>query len=222
MSTQPPPQNIAVVLFPGFQLLDICGPLDILNLLSNTHKINLSILAATLDPVSTNRNANSVALGSRCSQAIVPTHTFDTAPDDIEVLIVPGGFGSRAEENIEQVVGFVRRYYARLRWMLTVCTGSAIVAKSGVLDGRRATSNKRAFGWVREQNTAVQWVPKARWVVDGNIWTSSGISAGIDLTFAWVADVYGNEVADLIADASEYERNRDSENDRYAERWGAV
>jgi putative intracellular protease/amidase len=78
----------------------------------------------------------------------VPTHTFDTAPDDIEVLIVPGGFGSRQEENIDGVIEFVRARYGKLRWLLTVCTGSAIVAKSGILDGRRATSNKRAFSWV--------------------------------------------------------------------------
>lgn len=68
----------------------------------------------------------------------------------------------------------------------------------------------------------MHWVPKARWVVDGNIWTSSGISAGIDLTYAWVGHVWGEEVADYIADCSEYERNRDAGADRFAERWGAV
>lgn len=59
-------------------------------------------------------------------------------------------------------------------------------------------------------------------VVDENIWTSSGISAGTDLAFAWIADVFGEEQAQFIADRSEYERNTDSGNDRYAERWGAV
>jgi transcriptional regulator GlxA family with amidase domain len=65
-------------------------------------------------------------------------------------------------------------------------------------------------------------VPKARWVVDGNIWTSSGISSGIDLAYAWVESIWGRELADLIADQSEYERSRDPDNDRFAERWGAV
>lgn len=152
----------------------------------------------------------------------MPTHTFATAPDDLEVLIIPGGFGSRKEENIEGVVEFVRGYYPKLKWCLTVCTGSAILAKSGVLDGRRATSNKKAFAWVKEQNVDVEWVPKARWVVDGNIWTSSGISAGIDLIFAWVGEVFGEDVATFVADSSEYERNTDSGADRFAERWGAV
>jgi transcriptional regulator GlxA family with amidase domain len=75
---------------------------------------------------------------------------------------------------------------------------------------------------VKAKHQQVQWVPKARWVVDGNIWTSSGISAGIDLTFAWMAEVFGEEKAQFVADRSEYERNTDPENDRYAERWGAI
>ncbi|KAF2795176.1 ThiJ/PfpI family protein [Melanomma pulvis-pyrius CBS 109.77] len=221
MSEQKLPKNIGVILFPGFQLLDICGPLDVLNLLAYSHTLNLSIIAASLSPVSTS-HAQSVAANSNFSQSIVPTHTFATAPDDLEVLIIPGGFGSRKEENIEGVVEFVRGYYPKLKWCLTVCTGSAILAKSGVLDGRRATSNKKAFAWVKEQNVDVEWVPKARWVVDGNIWTSSGISAGIDLIFAWVGEVFGEDVATFVADSSEYERNTDSGADRFAERWGAV
>jgi len=149
MVTTNQPKNIGVLLFPGFQLLDIAGPLDVLNLLSCTHTLNLSIIATTLDPVST-EHSQSTAVGSNFSESIVPTHTFDTAPDDLEVLIIPGGLGSRKEENIEGVVEFVKKRYGGegLRWVLTICTGSAILAKSGVLNGRRATSNKKAFSWV--------------------------------------------------------------------------
>lgn len=68
----------------------------------------------------------------------------------------------------------------------------------------------------------MEWVGKARWVVDGNIWTSSGVSAGIDLIYAWIAEVWGEETASLIADESEYERNKDPGNDRFAERWGVA
>jgi len=145
--SSPTPKNIGIVLFPGFQLLDICGPLDALNLLAATLPLNLTILANTLDPVPTG-HALQENQHSNFSQSIVPTHTFATAPDDLEVLIIPGGFGARKEENIEGVVKFLKGYYGRLRWCLTVCTGSAILAKSGVLDGRRATSNKKAFSWV--------------------------------------------------------------------------
>ena len=75
---------------------------------------------------------------------------------------------------------------------------------------------------VKEKHPKVNWVTKARWVADGEFWTSSGVSAGIDLTFAWMSHVFGEETAQYVADQSEYERNTDSTNDRYAERWGAV
>ncbi|KAH7115804.1 DJ-1/PfpI family protein-like protein [Dendryphion nanum] len=221
MPVSPLPIHFAVALFPGFQLLDATGPLDVLNILAYTKPIRLSIIAASLSPVSTH-HAHHTSANSHFSQAIVPTHTFETAPKDIEVLLIPGGFGSRKEENLDGLVDWIREVYPSLRWCLTVCTGSAILAKTGVLNGRKATSNKKAFAWVREQNTAVEWVPKARWVVDGNIWTSSGISAGIDLIYAWLAEVYGEETASLIADSSEYERRTEAGDDRFADRWSAV
>lgn len=150
MSSAKPPTKIGVLLFPGFQLLDICGPLDVLNLLSTMHELNLSIIAASMKPVSTKHHLSSIDTGSDFSEAIVPTHTFETAPQDLEVLIVPGGFGSRKEENIDDMIEFIKKYWAtgKLRWVLTVCTGSAILAKTGILDGKRATSNKKAFNWV--------------------------------------------------------------------------
>jgi putative intracellular protease/amidase len=144
------PTRIGVVLFPGFQLIDICGPLDVLNILSTNVKLDLTILAATPAPVSTKHHMSSVTTGSNFSESIVPTHTFANAPDDLEVLILPGGFGARKEENTDDVVNFFKGYWGKgsLKYILTVCTGSAILAKTGILDGKRATSNKKAFAWV--------------------------------------------------------------------------
>ncbi|KAF2184093.1 class I glutamine amidotransferase-like protein [Zopfia rhizophila CBS 207.26] len=216
-----PPKNFGVVLFPGFQSLDVFGPLDVLNILSTETNLNLSILAATLDPVSTKHKQGKIS-NSNFHESIVPTHTFDSAPKDLEVLLIPGGFGTRDEANLRPAIEFIKTVYPSLKYCLTVCTGSAVLAKTGVLDGRQATSNKKAFVWAKEQGPNVKWVSKARWVVDGNIWTSSGISAGIDLIYAWVEQVYGEEIAGFIADSSEYERNRDSGRDRFAERWGVA
>lgn len=135
------PTHYAVVLYPGFQLLDVAGPLDILNLLSLNNDIKLSILSSTMDAVPTLPK-------SAFSQSVVPTHTFENAPEDIEVLLVPGGLGAREESNIQPAVDYVRKVFPKLQYLITVCTGSALVAKAGVLDGVRATSNKAAFQWV--------------------------------------------------------------------------
>ncbi|KAI1212637.1 class I glutamine amidotransferase-like protein [Annulohypoxylon truncatum] len=217
MSTAPssPPTRFAVALFPGFQALDVFGPLDILNTLSTQVPLSLTILSTSLAPVST---ATPAAGGPSTAQSVVPTRTYaDANVDvDVEVLLVPGGAGTRDPANVAQVEDYVRRAYPKLRYLLTVCTGSALVARTGVLDGRRATSNKRAWEWATAQGPRVNWVPRARWVTDGNVWTSSGISAGIDMMYAFVADQFGEDVAQTLADDAEYVRNTDPDDDPFA------
>ncbi|SPO05588.1 related to ThiJ/PfpI family protein [Cephalotrichum gorgonifer] len=206
-----PPQNYGVALFEGFQALDVFGPVDVLNLLSATRTLKLSLIAPTLDPVTTVPAARPTMIGQR----IVPTHTYETAPDDLEVLLVPGGFGTRDLERTQPVVDFIKARYPKLRFLLTVCTGSALAARAGVLDGKEATSNKASFEWVASQRAWVKWQREARWVVDGNIWTSSGISAGIDQIFAFIEAQYGEDVAEALAKQSEYVRNKDPKNDPF-------
>ncbi|KAI0506162.1 class I glutamine amidotransferase-like protein [Xylaria bambusicola] len=205
-----PPTKYGVVVFPGFQALDVFGPVDALNNYSQTAPLEFALLAATMDPVST-KLAQPGAIG----QSVVPTHTFDDCPD-LEVLLVPGGVGNRDPAVRAPIVEFLKRIYPKLRFLLTVCTGSVIVAESGLLDGRRATSNKRSWDWAISQGPNVQWVRQARWVVDGNIWTSSGVSAGIDLMFAFIKDQYGEETSKRLADKAEYVRNPDSGVDPFA------
>lgn len=107
----------------------------------------------------------------------------------------------------------------QVKYILSVCTGSTILARAGILDGRPATTNKRAWAWATSTGPAVDWVHAARWVEDGDIWTSSGISAGIDLTLAWMGHIYGEEVADYVAMSMEYEREMDAGNDPFAAIW---
>ncbi|PMB64122.1 Isonitrile hydratase [Beauveria bassiana] len=205
------PVKYAVALFPGFQLLDAAGPLDVLAMLSALVPVEVVILAATLEPV-TSRGKRPGSVG----QAIMPTHTFDTAPQDIEVLMIPGGGGTRDDEATQPLVDYAARVYPKLRYFLTVCTGAALAARTGILDGKKATTNKLAFDWVMNKGPKVHWVRHARWVSDGNIWTSSGISAGIDMTFGFVAAHYGEETAATIAYRQEYTRNTDPNNDPFA------
>ncbi|KAL2860739.1 DJ-1/PfpI family protein [Aspergillus lucknowensis] len=211
------PLRIGLLLFPGFQALDVFGPIDCLNILSRTHPLTLSILSHTLDPVSTKPPLTPTAL----AQSVVPTHTFANAPE-LDVLLIPGGLGIRLlhSEAITSAVDFIRYVYPSLKHLITVCTGSGLVARAGVLDGRRATTNKRAFVEVTGWRGEVDWVARARWVVDGNIWTSSGVSAGIDVMLAWIGNVYGEGVAKEIADIMEYRQVEDGGDDPFAELYG--
>ena len=140
-------------------------------------------------------------------------------PEDINsqgVLLIPGGSGTRTLVGDDQWTGQLASLAARSPQVMTVCTGSALLAAAGVLDGRRATSNDLAFDWVVSTGERVDWIKDARWVVDGKFRTSSGISAGIDMALAFVEEACGSEAADKASMQMEYIRNRDSGYDPFA------
>ena len=224
------PLHYAIVLFPGFQALDAFGPLDILNLLSISHpQMRVSLLAESKSPVPVKAPALT-KLNPAFSQSVVPTGTYEqalsgTLPSGegaIDVLLIPGGIGTRdPPDNIRPTVQFVEDIVPRVRHsILTVCTGSAVLAQTGFLDGRQATTNKMRFAYVAEQNPGVHWVKKARWVRDGDFWTSAGVSAGIDVTLAFVAEYYGLETARKLAMQIEWDWKEGEEGEgRGAGQW---
>ncbi|KAF8888088.1 ThiJ/PfpI family protein [Infundibulicybe gibba] len=170
------PVKYGVILFPGFQPLDVFGSLDILHMLSRKRKLDLSIIAETLAPVSTSidKPAHN-PFGSDFHQSVVPTHTFASAPP-LDVLIIPGGVGTRYDEIIRPVVEYVAGVYPTLQYIFTVCTGSVIASHAGILDGRRATSNKAVWAVATSHRPQVNWVPHARWVVDDGVGDECAVS----------------------------------------------
>ncbi|EOA92115.1 uncharacterized protein SETTUDRAFT_83188, partial [Exserohilum turcica Et28A] len=232
------PIRYGVLLFPGFQALDVFGPVDVFNSLSMLYSFptKLTMLAKTSGSVETSHQRAGNMMYSHpdtdVSQSMMVNRTFaeqlqlqgggeeekEESSLAIDVLIVPGGVGTRGDMSAE--IDFVRAIYPRLKAILCVCTGATILARAGVLDGRRATTNKRAFAWATSTGPNVKWVSEARWVVDGNIVTGSGISAGIDATYAFVGLNYGEKIAQELADCAEYVRWMDPDHDPFAERWG--
>lgn len=101
-------------------------------------------------------------------------------------------------------IDMLRRMAEGAEYVLTVCTGAVLLARTGLLDGRAATSNHRAMAWVMEQGGAVRWRPEARYVADGKYYTAAGVSAGIDMALAFVADRFGAPQARAIAQRMEY------------------
>lgn len=97
-----------------------------------------------------------------------------------------------------------------------MCTGSALLAKTGILKGRKATSNKKAFDWVKSVDTEVNWLYEPRWVIDGKFYTSGGVSAGIDMTLGFIADFFDEKKALEIAQHIEYAWNPDKNSDLFS------
>lgn len=217
----PLPVNYGILLYPGFQALDVFGPLDILNMLSLQTSLNLSVIAGTYDPVNTIPKLSNI-FNSTFGESVVPTHTLSNPPRNLDVLLVPGGFGTRVPvTELALHVDYIKQVYPSLQYFISICTGAALAARSGVLNGHSVTGNKKAWDFVTSQVNAteaeIHWISHARWVHDGNIWSTSGVAAGIDGVFDFVKTVYGEDVAKGIADGIEYERQLDWRHDPFAD-----
>jgi transcriptional regulator GlxA family with amidase domain len=137
-------------------------------------------------------------------------------PGPLDVLMIPGGGGTRREVNNTALIEALKKLGTSTPHVASICTGSAVLAKTGLLDGRPATSNKRAFKWATSQGPAVKWVAAARWVEDGKFYTSSGISAGMDMALALIEKLFDRETAVRIAQGTEYEWHSDKTWDPFA------
>jgi putative intracellular protease/amidase len=194
-------KKFCIVLFNRFETLDAFGPVEILGNLTEEYELAYA-----------SKDGGIVA----SSQGVpVETVSFAEAAGSGAVLI-PGGMGTRALSDDAGYMDGLNRLVEPAEFVLTVCTGSALLAKTGLLDGKKATSNKMAFKWVMKQAEAVDWQGSARWVVDGRFYTASGVSAGMDMTLGFVADQYGQERAEVIARRMEYIWNQDKDNDPFA------
>jgi transcriptional regulator GlxA family with amidase domain len=140
----------------------------------------------------------------------------------LDLIIVPGGIGTRREAGNAALASWLAQRAPTAEVVSSVCTGAALLARAGLLDGRRATSNKRAWEWVKSQGPKVEWIAQARWVEDGKFATSAGVSAGIDMALAIIARMLGSQAADNAANAMEYEWHRDAGWDPFAKICGLV
>lgn len=210
------PTNFGILLFPGFEILDVAGPASALNMLARRQTPTPNLVTISLAPGAVSTNTSIPFY-----ETFTATHNL-TSPEarNVDVLLVPGGPGARVVD--PAYVEYIKRVYPCLHTLLVVCTGAGVVAQSGLLDGRKATGNKAAWKWVVAQGPKVQWVREARWVVDGNVWTTSGVAAGLDGVFAWIAQVYGEKEAEGIANLLEYERHVDARWDPFSEVWNAT
>ncbi len=192
--------NIYCLCFHNYETLDYMGAIEFLHHLPN----------ATLHYVSSCGGMVYSAQGFGIETKPMPM------PTQTDVLLVVGGIGTRSLVHDNAFINQLGVWIDNAGVVLSVCTGSALIAKTGRLDNFQATSNKKAWQWVICQSSNVHWVSHARWVHDGKFYTSSGISAGMDMTLAFIADVAGMATAQNIAQHCEYVWQTDSTLDDFA------
>lgn len=201
-----PRRRLTVVLFDGFELLDVFGPVQLFGMIPSL--IDVELVGPTAGPVRSGQG----------TEVVATVGYPDAGPPDI--VLVPGGMGTRALVQDPEFLTWLADWAAPAQLVTSVCTGSGVLAAAGLLDGYRATSNKRAFAWATEQSAEVEWVARARWVEDGNRWTSSGVAAGMDMAAALIAHLFGAETAAAITAGAELEVREDAGEDPFAGLYG--
>jgi transcriptional regulator GlxA family with amidase domain len=204
-------RRVAVVLFQGFTVLDAYGPIQAFAACRHNREDGPPLRLFEIFTLA--METGFVASGEGPATRV--DHTLASAPA-WDVLLIPGGFGTRQTVENVAFIDWLRQASARSAITSTVCTGSALLARTGLLDGRAATSNKLAWEWVVAQGPQVRWRRRARWVDDGDIVSSSGVSAGIDMALALVQRLNGRELALAAARNMEYLWNEDPADDPFA------
>jgi transcriptional regulator GlxA family with amidase domain len=202
-------KTFGVMLFEGFEVLDVFGPLEAFGILAVSGKCRVLTVAERAGAVTSAQGPKVIA-----DFGFTESGFSDCPP--IDILLVPGGIGTRREVTNHAALEWLIAHTERAEIVASVCTGASLLAKAGLLDGRRATSNKLSFKWVMEQGPKVKWVREARWVDDGKFSTSSGVSAGIDMALAIIARITDQKTAEDIAIRMEYEWHRDAAWDPFA------
>lgn len=189
-------RNVAILLFETVEVLDFAGPLEVFASVNTLHK--------DAPPFHVYTVAESAG-ALRCANplTVVPDYTLDDCPPP-DVLIVPGGTGSRAAAKSERVIAWVQAVNQRAELMLSVCTGTRVLAAAGLLDGLQATTH---FSGLDElaASPAITVLRDVRYVDNGRVVTSAGVSAGIDMAFHIVQRLLGEDVARQTARYIEYD-----------------
>ncbi|MDN3658598.1 DJ-1/PfpI family protein [Ferruginibacter paludis] len=196
--------KVAVLLFDNFETLDVFGPVEIFGRLTNDYQVSFYSLSGGLV-----ENTHGVS--------ILTKHLAEIE-NGVDIFLIPGGYGTRVEVNNVSLIDKIKKIAELSKYVLTVCTGTALLAKTGLLDGKRATSNKRAFDWVTTQGLNVNWVRRARWVVDAKYYTSSGVSAGMDMTLGFLQDIHGIDFAREVAHTIEFTWQENKDEDEFCDR----
>ncbi len=193
-------KRVGIVLFENIEVLDFCGPFEVFSVTrldEEKRREEPSPFEVLL--VAEKNEAVTTTGGMR----VLPRHSFATCPK-LDILVVPGGWGTRRELNNSAMLAWLRERAAEVETLTSVCTGAMLLGSAGLLDGKRATTHWRSLAWMRESFPKVEVVSDQHVVEAGRVLSSAGISAGIDMALKVVERYHGAAVARATARHMEY------------------
>ena len=186
--------RIAIAVFEGAEELDFVGPWEVFTMAAKVRDdIRVVTIAERAGPVA-------CAKGMR----VLPDHTLADAPQ-LDVVMVPGGIGTRREVDNPVVIDWLRRIAPGLRWVTSVCTGALLLCEAGLARGRRVTTHWAFIEDLRKRYPDVEVLADVRYVRDENVCTAAGVSAGIDLALWLTGQIWGIDTARKTQRAMEYD-----------------
>ena len=193
-------KRAGILVFPDVEVLDFTGPFEVFA----ATRLNEARRREDPSPFEVLLVAERVgAVTAAGGLRVLPDFTLETCPP-LDVLVVPGGWGVRAEIENAPLLAWIAERGRAVETLASVCTGSMLLGRAGLLDNRRATTHWRSLGWMRESFEDVMVVDDEHVVVDGRVFTSAGVSAGLDLALRVVARYCGEAVARETARNLEY------------------
>ncbi len=190
-------KNTAILLFDDVEVLDFAGPFEVFSVtdeLSEHQRLNVYTVAKEKKPIC-----------ARNGLSINPDYSIENAPKP-QILIVPGGEGTRPVLGQDEIISWINQSAMTAEKVLSVCSGALLLAKAGLLRGLRATTHHQVFDALESLAPETEIVKGQRFVDNGKIITSAGITAGIDMSLYVIEQIFGPEVADSTADYMEYSR----------------
>ena len=193
-------KRVGILIFPAVEVLDFCGPYEVFSVTrlneerrrDETSPFEVLLVAQSGEPV--------VATGGL---RVIPDATLEPCPP-LDILVVPGGWGTRKEISNQRLLTWISERAKQVETLTSVCTGAMLLGQAGLLDGRRATTHWRSLDRMGQGFPAVTVEAKLHVVEDGDVLTSAGISAGIDMALRVVARYFGDAVGRATARHMEY------------------
>lgn len=193
-------KTVGIVLFDEIEVLDFCGPFEVFSVT----RLNEAKRREEPSPFEVKLIAEKGgAILTHGGMRVVADYSFADCPP-LDILCVPGGWGTRREMENPSMLEWLRRRAAQVELVTAVCTGSMLLGFAGLLEGRPATTHWRALDWMAESFPSTEVIRSLHVVDDGNLITSAGISAGIEMALTVVARYHGEEIARATARQMEY------------------
>lgn len=187
-------RNVGILLFNEVEVLDFSGPFEVFSVTKSKGAIAFYVFTVS---------EKSGSIFARNGLSINPAYNITDCPP-VQILVVPGGQGTRKEMENQTLLEWIRNCSKRAELTLSVCTGSLLLAKAGLLDGLSATTHHDSLDLLRKAAPKTKVLPKERFVDNGSIVVSAGIAAGIDMSLHVVGRLLGEETAAETAKYMEY------------------